>query len=534
MSLLIDIEQLENLNISSIYTGDGTIPSSTVATLTDTLTFDIIDATAGNTLTSADIYLGAKYWNGASIAVDSARIRHWMRGFISGEWRHYLQLSNNPSITSITIDKDGHTAIGGGQFSESALDIFGITGDTFALRVNSNGGDFDTSIEGLTNPNLFYVNAGTDRIGIGTSVPTSLLDVRGGAVFNINNIDADFQVGSVGSDYTFFVDAFEDNVGINTNSPGSKLHVVGENVADEQALRVDAGTGFGLNALVVKRTSSNLSWVGIGTDTEGAGNPKLDVAGNTRISGSLLLGGVSATSNHVRMPNGWTLRIGAKQITDTDGFLFISDLFKFRATGAGETMLEVNRNSPEARVIGTARDAGSSSTIQRHSLRQISTYWDGVVAQSLITDIRNKPTDTVGNYNLEFIIGGSEKMIIDQDGNVGIGTTSTTSGYTLDVRGGAVFNVDNVNEDFQVGSVSFDDMFFVDASADAIGIGTNGPTAKLDINGSTGYDQLRLRTNYTPTGTADANGNTGDFAWDDNFIYVKTSAGWKRSALSTF
>lgn len=38
----------------------------------------------------------------------------------------------------------------------------------------------------------------------------------------------------------------------------------------------------------------------------------------------------------------------------------------------------------------------------------------------------------------------------------------------------------------------------------------------------------------TPANTADAQGSTGDIAWDASFIYVKTGAGWKRSALSTF
>lgn len=67
-----------------------------------------------------------------------------------------------------------------------------------------------------------------------------------------------------------------------------------------------------------------------------------------------------------------------------------------------------------------------------------------------------------------------------------------------------------------------------------IGVRTNAPTDLIDINGANGYSQLRLRTAYTPTGTADANGNTGDLSWDDNYIYIKTAAGWKRSALSTF
>lgn len=67
-----------------------------------------------------------------------------------------------------------------------------------------------------------------------------------------------------------------------------------------------------------------------------------------------------------------------------------------------------------------------------------------------------------------------------------------------------------------------------------VGIGTLSPTATLDVNGSTGYNQVRMRTSYTPTGTSDTNGNVGDIAWDANYIYIKTSAGWKRAALSAF
>ena len=67
-----------------------------------------------------------------------------------------------------------------------------------------------------------------------------------------------------------------------------------------------------------------------------------------------------------------------------------------------------------------------------------------------------------------------------------------------------------------------------------VGIATNNPTATLDVNGSTGYNQLRIRTSYSPTGTADPNGNTGDMAWDENYIYVKTNVGWKRAQMETF
>ncbi len=67
-----------------------------------------------------------------------------------------------------------------------------------------------------------------------------------------------------------------------------------------------------------------------------------------------------------------------------------------------------------------------------------------------------------------------------------------------------------------------------------VGFGTSAPEAKVDIKGANGYSQFRVREKYTPTGSADSNGTEGSIAWDDNYIYIKTSAGWKRSTLSTF
>jgi|GEM_PF-2231113 len=72
------------------------------------------------------------------------------------------------------------------------------------------------------------------------------------------------------------------------------------------------------------------------------------------------------------------------------------------------------------------------------------------------------------------------------------------------------------------------------ASNGLTAFGSHTPTAILDVNAATGYNQFRLRQTYTPTSTADTNGNTGDFSWDANFFYMKTAAGWKRAALSTF
>jgi hypothetical protein len=45
---------------------------------------------------------------------------------------------------------------------------------------------------------------------------------------------------------------------------------------------------------------------------------------------------------------------------------------------------------------------------------------------------------------------------------------------------------------------------------------------------------IRRQQSGTPTGTSDTQGQTGDMLFDDTYIYIKTSVGWKRTALSTF
>ncbi|MEM9023049.1 MAG: hypothetical protein AAGB22_04870 [Bacteroidota bacterium] len=48
------------------------------------------------------------------------------------------------------------------------------------------------------------------------------------------------------------------------------------------------------------------------------------------------------------------------------------------------------------------------------------------------------------------------------------------------------------------------------------------------VGGATGTTQ------FTPANSADPNGSVGDMTRDDNYLYIKTAAGWKRSALTTF
>ena len=67
----------------------------------------------------------------------------------------------------------------------STLDAVTIGGavsqDAGAVAFNEAGGDYDFKVEGDTDTALLYVDAGNDRVGFGTSTPTSecIVDING-------------------------------------------------------------------------------------------------------------------------------------------------------------------------------------------------------------------------------------------------------------------------------------------------------------------------------------------------------------------
>ncbi len=75
---------------------------------------------------------------------------------------------------------------------------------------------------------------------------------------------------------------------------------------------------------------------------------------------------------------------------------------------------------------------------------------------------------------------------------------------------------------------------FVVADIGNVGIGETNPLAKLHIDSANGFDQLKLESTYTPSSSSDPNGTVGDIAWDDDYVYIRTSTGWKRSALTSW
>lgn len=85
-----------------------------------------------------------------------------MQIFGTGTGSENLELTHNGSLSRVK------STVGNLQLDAPA---------SSAIVMNENGTDTDTRIEGDTNANLFFVDASTDRIGIGTNSPGALLDL---------------------------------------------------------------------------------------------------------------------------------------------------------------------------------------------------------------------------------------------------------------------------------------------------------------------------------------------------------------------
>jgi len=119
------------------------------------------------------------------------------------------------------------------------------------------------------------------------------------------------------------------------------------------------------------------------------------------------------------------------------------------------------------------------------------------------------------------------------------GTTFTANNFTVTSNNqstltkGVSINSSLADSDTVIASDNQANMFYVDASADKIGIVTNAPTEALDINS----DAVRLRTTRTPASSNNTavGWGVGTIAWDANYLYIATSSSViKRVALSTF
>ena len=223
--------------------------------------------------------------------------------------------------------------------------------------------------------------------------------------------------------------------------------------------------------------------------------------------------------------------------------MFLGQSIAINTTGltgtSGYTGFYVNRTgtAPSGSSYFFRFQNNTSDVFAANHLAEISHVPSGL---SGFSSYQYNGTNTSAQYGFfrgtNSMTGISLRNALTTDNGTGIGfrfSVTTNSAYTpVSNTGAKVLVVGN-------GQAPATDVAHIKASGESyfagnVGAATASPTSGVDITGISGYLQLRLRTTYTPTSTADALGSTGDTAWDENYFYIKTAAGWKRTALSTF
>lgn len=332
----------------------------------------------------------------------------------------------------------------------------------------------DTTEDGILE--IMLQKAGSNNIAMRfTSTTMKLINSTGIEVNGAGQFDSTVDIDddlTIGTD-KFFVDVSTGKTGVGTTSPVAAIDLVGQ-VGDtfttsnwRKAVGINAGN------LLYWRTASSVDW------------------------------GIGAT---------------------------VGDMYFMSSTASD------NSAAPDYRMIikGDTGNVGIGTTSPNHSLsfgtpangsRQIGLYENGTAHYGMGTDV-NRLAFYASNSS-----GTAERMVINSDGNVGIG--DDTPSYKLDVNGTARFtdqvyvqSILNVTNDLKVDT----DTLFVDVSADMVGINDSTPQYSLDVNGTiraTSYIQTdEVRDNTGQQLILGAGESQGKFSGHTNeYVYVESEQG---------
>jgi len=269
----------------------------------------------------------------------------------------YLDGGGNTYITEEVADQITLRAGGGNYFK---------VGTANGIIINDPGADLDTRIEGNTDQNLLFVDAGEDRVGIGTNSPTGKLHINqddnegallvqgGGAGLYLGRFQrdvggtsyVDIHCGTDDPQITFTTAAAARQFSIGVDSSGHKL-LISENssVGTNDRFTIDDSGRFGMG------TTSPDSFVhisaSVGSSTaslhvEGSGSEVFAVDGTNgrlftvtdELSGSLFSANTIAGLPVIEAFSDYKVTLGpysSQTTVDSSGNLSVSG--EIRATG---------------------------------------------------------------------------------------------------------------------------------------------------------------------------------------------------------
>jgi hypothetical protein len=404
------------------------------------------------------------------IDVPNGRVRNNLGRYLTsatnvgvfGTFDNYDTLLATNNLERVRITTSGNVGIGTTSPSE-LLDVNGAF-VTRGVRVNNlgSGGFID-----YNNGEFRFVSQGPNATTAGTYSFTVRESDLGGSVNAM-------VIGNTG------------NVGIGTTSPTSRLQIQGSGTTSAtSALNVTNSSGT--SRLFVRDDGR----VGVNTSTP---NEAFEVQGNARVSGRIVIGDGSAGSpalNFVLDPDTGLFRPGNNILAfSTTG------AERIRITATGE--VGIGTTIPESNVpltVNTNNNAFNSTVILQNSntgtsaLSQIQMRTQSSLSTPLnITKFNSDQSTTIINQataSLGLGTSGSVRLHIASDGNVGIDTTSPTSRLHVSSSNGSSI--------FRAGTPSFPNLLHVTGSS--VQVTANGFTVnstKLEVTTNVGIQTSAL------------------------------------------
>ncbi|KKW18197.1 MAG: putative hemagluttinin, partial [Parcubacteria group bacterium GW2011_GWB1_50_9] len=397
--------------------------------------------------------------------------------------------------------------------TKSAIGFSGASGDTYKWTIGmdvTNGGRFSIASSTALGTTDRLVIDGNGSVGVGTSSPSQQLSIQGNT----------YLTGGLGVGRATTTSGVIETTGvINVQGAGTSSFTNGINLAD--GCFSTRGTCAALGGTTINSGTANRLAYYSGASTLDSANYLTTDATNFRL-------GIGTTSPAT------TFSVAGNTYLD-------SNVITISSSSAATTTV----------VLGNGLNFDSNTFVIDPNSNRVGI---GTTSPAKLLSVSGSSgfmlTNTGANHTfyIEDIAGDSTPFVIDESGNVGIGTAAP--GYKLDVNSGTTDFVANFEstddqiglllsdgDDFLVGikgtsffidrttSFTSPDDFVLDNNGN-VGIGTTTPAAKLSINAASnalgfylaGYanntaDMFRISTSTaSATSTAfiiDANGKVG-------------------------
>lgn len=415
---------------------------------------------------------------------------------------------------------------------------------------NNPGGNYDFRIEGVSDQNLFTVNASRNNVGIGIS--TAFLDSNSGTKLLITNSNATSSTNQgvvvlvSGASYSYGSSvAIGSSISSNLGDIGYASSITSVSTAASNSYTFYANntsttsTKFGYYAILSGNGKSDVNY-GLYSNVSGANITNFGERFAVSGTASTNYGSYIVVTQGINSNTGLYLNLGsgANTVTGTELQINAGDDYTYG------NLIYLTGTQSSQRKVGTQISVTDSNNTSTHNFGVVSLSNSGykntggyfVVGSgfglpnsdvALHARVSNTLTSSQSQTHGIYISNEDDRSSSTSYGIESSVTSNSTTNYGIYVnvingttnygllvnKGTSVFNESgDSTTDFRIEGSTNQNLFFVDASADNIGIGTNTPSYRLQVSGTVSTTGFRM-TNGASNGYVLMSDSTGSGSW---------------------